>query len=519
MAAGEAQDGWPAEKLFDGATNGYTYDDIVFMPGHINSDASDVELSCQLTRNILLRTPIIAGPADTVTEANLASQVALVGGIGIIHRNQSIESQAEMVKRVKRHDNGFILEPSTLSPNHCVADVDRIKSELGFSGIMITADGKLGSKMVGVVTNRDTDPVEDRSALLETVMSRDLKVGCDTLSLPEAHKEMMRLKVGKLPIVDSDGRLVSLVSRRDMKKSQDFPSASRDPQGRLLVGAAVTTVGQEDFARAEALIGAGADILFVDVSDSADGHDASLVQRIKQHYPMIDIIAGQVSKCRAAKYLLDAGADGIWVGYSSSWSLGPGFQAAVVGRPEATALFEVSKYVHLNYHVPVVASGDMRNAGHILKALCLGATAVVVDDAFSGTEEAPGRLLVQSDYSCAKLHHGPDPVPSTPLVNNHAGRFAKVPNMSAVNAGVAITEKGPIAALVNYLVRGVRSGMRDLGLRTISELHVALKNGTLRMEVRSPYGVFLQETSARAARHAMHPEVTPAFVAAPRARR
>lgn len=432
-------DGWTADVVFDGAQHGYSYDDIVFMPGHVTFEASSADLSTRLTRNISVKLPLVGSPSEAVTEAEMAVELALAGGIGFIHCNQSVQSQTEMVKRVKRHHNGFIYDLVTLSPQHTVADVDRVKATNGFSGIPITDTGELGGKILGIITSRDVDAIDDRSVRIQDVMTKQMVLGREGLTLAEAYGMMQQKKVGKLPIVTEDMCLTSMVSRGDWKRVDSLKYASRDSKGQLLVGAAVSADREDAWERALALIEAGADLVYFNTAGSGSSCELELIARLKAEFPQIEVVAGPVTACREAKFLCDAGADAVVVGASSSIGLGGECQS--VGRPEATATLEIARYVLLNYGLPTIAQGSLRNSGQILKALGLGASAVMLDE-----------LL-----------------------------------------GSALQ----VRELVPYIASALRNGLCDLGIQNMPELHRALLDGGLKMECRSFFGQKQAEQRAR----------------------
>lgn len=480
--------GWTAEVVFDGAQNGYSYDDIVLMPGcEIAWEAAEADLTTRLTRNISLQLPLIGSPSDAVTEADMAIGLALAGGIGIVHCNQSLPSQVEMVKRVKRRDNGFIYEPLTLSPENTVEDVDQVKESYGFSGIPITDNGELGGRILGIVTARDVDPIDDRTMRLQDVMTKQLVLGRDGITLAGAYEMLEKKKVGKLPIVNDEMCLISMVSRTDLKRARgDLKKATRDSKGRLMVGAAVSVDGQGDWERAMALIEAGADFLFLDTLAATNGKEHEFIARLKAEVPQIDIAAGPVSACREAKFMCDAGVDAVVVGSSAS-SLGAGGECNSVGRPEATATFQVARYVSQNYGLPVIAQGGLRNPGQVLKALGLGASAVMLDELLTAAWQAPGRDT-QRAGACARLAtQGSE---NTVAVQGATGRHDshRLSEVTCESANIAVVSKGTVRDLVPYIASGLRNGFCDLNTRSVPDLHKALMDGELRLEIRSFFG-------------------------------
>jgi IMP dehydrogenase/GMP reductase len=305
-------DGVSAAELFGGKM-GYTYDDIILLPGHIDFSVEEISLASPLTKNISLVMPFVSSPMDTVTEAPMAIAMALQGGIGIIHHNQSIRDQAKHVDRVKRWKNGFITDPKTLSPSHTLADVEAIKKRYGFSGVPITDTGKMGGKLLGIVTNRDTDFIEDNTTLLEKVMSTDLVVAKDSVSLEEANQIMKQSKKAKLPIVNEKYELCGLISRSDLLKNREYPNASKDRNKQLLVGASIGT-HPEDRERLAALVEAGLDVVVIDSSQGDSKYQIDMVRWLNETYPGLDIIGGNVVTSEQAKHLIKAGVHGLRVG-------------------------------------------------------------------------------------------------------------------------------------------------------------------------------------------------------------
>jgi IMP dehydrogenase len=263
-------DGYSREQIFRGRKTMYafTYDDVILMPGHIGCNSvQDVSLETNITKKIRIKIPMLSSPMDTVTEHQMAIGMALQGAIGVIHYNMTVEEQANEVRLVKKYKNGFITDPACLSPDHSIADVDQLKERFGYSGIPITVDGKMGSRLVGIVTNRDVDYVEDRTTKLKDVMTPEAKLvtAQEGVSLAEANEVLRRSKKGKLPVVNASGEIVALISRTDLKKSRDFPDASKDANKQLLVGAAIGT-RPNDKDRCKALVEAGADVIVIDSS-------------------------------------------------------------------------------------------------------------------------------------------------------------------------------------------------------------------------------------------------------------
>lgn len=284
------ESGVTAAELF-GEGQGITYDDFIMLPGYISFGLDDVEMDTRLTREIVLKRPVVSSPMDTVTEADMAIHMALLGGIGIIHYNNTIAEQVAEVRRTKKFENGFITDPVCCAPDDLIADVDRIKEEYGFSGVPITEDGEVGSKLLGMVTRTDIDFEPDRSRPLREVMTTDLVTAAEGITLEEGNRILKESKKGKLPIVDEEGRLVSLMSRTDLRKNQDFPLASKDPSKQLMVGAAVGT-REEDKDRLEALVDAGVDAVVFDSAQGYSTFEINMIKWAKNRYPDLQIIGG-----------------------------------------------------------------------------------------------------------------------------------------------------------------------------------------------------------------------------------
>ena len=313
------KDGPSASDIFETSTTAYTYDDIQLLPRHIPAELSSVDLASRVTRNIHVTVPIVSSPMATVTEHRMAIAVAQTGGLGVIHNNNEIHEQVAEVTRVKRFRNGFIVDPVTLGPDNVIADLDAIRDKHGFSSAPITDTGKVGGKLLGLVTSRDTDFLPNRSSVkLREVMTplSELKVGVEPITLKEAQNTLQRIKKGKLPIVNSDNELVAMLSRKDSIAAKETPEATQSSNMQLAVGASVSTRPCDE-ARAKALVQAGCDVIVVDSSQGWSCYQIDFIKRFKAEFPAVDILAGNVVSCRQGKALLDAGADGLRVGMGS----------------------------------------------------------------------------------------------------------------------------------------------------------------------------------------------------------
>lgn len=477
----DIRDGMSARELFSQGT-GYTYDDFILLPGHIDFSADDVSLETRLTRNVTLNAPLSSSPMDTVTEAEMAISMALQGGIGIIHYNTAIEAQAEMVAKVKRYENGFITDPLTLSPNHTIADVDDIKRKYGFSGVPITEDGKMGSKLLGIVTNRDVDFVTDRSTPLARVMTTDMVTAPEGCTLEEANEILRDSKKGKLPIVNRQGALVALISRNDLKKNRDYPLASKNPNNKqLLVGAAIGTRPQ-DRDRVAALADAGVDVIVIDSSQGDSVFQMEMISHIKSNHPRLDVIGGNIVTATQARHLIDAGVDGLRIGMGVG-SICTTQEVMAVGRPQATAIYQTAQFAR-QFGVPVLADGGISTIGHIIKALTLGASMVMMGSMLAGTEEAPGEYFYK-DGVRLKKYRGMGSVEA--MAKGSASRYFSEADTIRIAQGVSgsVVDKGSIHRYLPYLVQGIRHGLQDIGTRDIAALHESLYADKLRFERRT----------------------------------
>ena len=477
---GPVADGMTANEVFHSHSS-LTYDDLIIMPGFIDFGVQDVKLQTQLTREISIQAPLCSSPMDTVTETEMAVNLALLGGIGFVHYNNTIEEQARMVRKVKRYENGFITDPIVLSPSHQISDVDSIRERHGFSGVPITEDGTLQSKLVGIVTNRDIDFESDRTITLDQVMTRDPITAPKGITLQEANRILRESKKGKLPIVDENGILNSLVSRNDIKKNRDFPEASKSADKQLMVGAAIST-RPDDRTRLAALVEAGVDVIVV---DSAQGHSVfqiELLREIKATYPDLQVIAGNVVTKDQCESLIDSGADGIRVG------MGPGSicttqETMAVGRGQAAAVYHCASYCR-SRGVPVIADGGIRDIGHIVKALSLGSSAVMMGLMFSGTSETPGEYFYQNGVRL-KRYRG---MASIEAMDSGGGkRYFAEDEQVRVAQGVSgmVMDKGSVRNLVPYLCQGLKHAFQDIGVKSMTALHGALEEGKITFETRT----------------------------------
>jgi IMP dehydrogenase len=443
------------------AYQGITFDDVLLEPAYSDVLPREVDVRTQLTRHIRLNIPIVSSPMDTVTESELAIALAQEGGLGVIHKNMSVERQTTEVDKVKRSENGIITDPITLPPDETVATARRIMERHNISGVPITVDGYLR----GILTRRDLRFLTDNNLRLAEVMTKDnLVTAPENTTLEAAEKILTENKVEKLLLVDDDYKLKGLITIKDIDKLANFPSACKDGRGRLRVGAAV---GVQDFERAESLIKAGVDVLVV---DSAHGHTSNVIETVRQLKKRhgIEIIAGNVGTKEGARALVEAGADALKLG------IGPGSICTTriisgVGVPQITAIYQAAQGV-AGSGVPLIADGGIRYSGDITKALAAGAHAVMLGGLLAGLAESPGQTIIYKGRSF-KVYRGMGSLGALGAGSKDRyrqdGSAAKL-----VPEGVEgrVPYKGPLAPFVFQLVGGLRAGMGYCGTRNVEEL-------------------------------------------------
>lgn len=447
------------------AYKGLTFDDVLLEPGYSEFVPSDVDLGSMLTRNIPLHVPIISSPMDTVTESDMAIAMAQLGGIGIIHKNMSIEEQAMQVDSVKRSEHGVIVDPVTLPPDTTVGEAAAIMDQRNIGGVPITVDGKL----VGILTRRDLRFLESKDRPVAEVMTKDnLVTAPENTSLEEAERILLENRVEKLLLVDDQYQLRGLITIKDIDKNVQFPQASKDSRGRLRVGAAV---GVHDLERVSQLVDKGVDVLVV---DSAHGHSRNVIETIraiKKQFE-IDVIAGNVATAEGAKALADAGADAVKVG------IGPGSICTTriisgIGVPQLTAIANAAKGLE-GTNIPIIADGGIRFSGDMTKAFAAGAWSVMVGGLLAGVDESPGEMILYQGRSF-KRYRGMGSLGA--MVKGSSERYRQGKSdgndtSKLVPEGVEgrVAYKGALQPVVYQLTGGIRSGMGYVGVASIKDL-------------------------------------------------
>lgn len=442
---------------------GLTFDDVLLIPAKSDVTPNMIDIKTRLTKTIQLNTPIMTAAMDTVTESKMAIAVAREGGIGIIHKNMTIEQQVDEVDKVKRSENGVIVNPFFLSPSDTVTDADKLMGKYKISGVPIVENGKL----VGIFTNRDLRFISDPNQVIGEVMTKEnlitAPVGTD---LKQAQEILRKHKIEKLPLVDGEGNLKGLITIKDIEKSVQYPHTARDKSGRLLCGAAIG-ITPDVLDRAGALIKAQADVL---VLDSAHGHSKNIMvtlDKVKNAFPDIQMIAGNVATAAAAEDLIKAGADAVKVG------IGPGSicttrVVAGIGVPQITAVYDCA-CAAAKYGVPIIADGGIKYSGDIVKALAAGANVVMLGSLLAGCEEAPGDVEIYQGRSF-KVYRGMGSLAA--MKQGSADRYFQGNAKKLVPEGVEgrVPYKGSVADTIFQLVGGIRSGMGYCGCQTIPEL-------------------------------------------------
>lgn len=445
---------------------GLTFDDVLLVPGPSDVLPKDVSLAVDLTKKIKLSIPIISAGMDTVTESRMAISMARQGGLGIIHKNMSIEEQAEQVVTVKRSENGVITNPFFLTPEHQVFDAEHLMSRYRISGVPIV-NNEEELKLVGIITNRDMRFIQDYSLVINDVMTKEKLVTAPVgTTLDDAEKILQKYKIEKLPIVDDNGILNGLITIKDIEKVMEFPNAAKDEQGRLLVGAAVG-VTSDTHLRVEKLVKAEVDIIVI---DTAHGHSQGVletVKEIRQNHPDLEIIAGNIATAEGTRALYEAGADVVKVG------IGPGSicttrVVAGVGVPQITAIYECAS-VARELGKTIIADGGIKYSGDIMKALAAGGHAVMLGSLLAGTTESPGETELFQGRRF-KVYRGMGSIGA--MERGSKDRYFQEDEKKLVPEGIEgrLPYKGDLADTVHQLTGGIRSGMGYCGTKDLYDL-------------------------------------------------
>lgn len=442
---------------------GYTFDDVLLVPGKSEVLPRDVDVSTQLTARIKLNIPLMSAGMDTITDSRMAIAIAREGGIGVLHKNMSIEAQAKEIDRVKRSEHGVITDPFSLSPQHQVRDALDIMSEYRISGVPITE----GTKLVGILTNRDLRFETDFDQPIQNVMtSANLVTAPVHTTLDEAKEIMRKHKIEKLPLVDKRFNLKGLITIKDIEKVRKYPNSAKDGRGRLLVAGAVGT-SYDTMDRVDALKVAGADAIVVDTAHGHSQNVIDIVKNIKKKYPDLDVIAGNVATAEATEDLIKAGADCVKVG------IGPGSicttrVVAGIGVPQLSAIGDCHE-VAKKRGIPIIADGGIKFSGDITKALAAGADIVMLGNLLAGTEESPGEVIIFQGRSF-KVYRGMGSLGA--MVAGSSDRYFQENEQKLVPEGIEgrVPYKGPVSETIFQLVGGLRSGMGYVGAASIPDL-------------------------------------------------
>lgn len=450
------------------AKEGLTFDDVLLLPAESEVLPNQVDLSVDLTANLKLKSPFISAGMDTVTEAEMAIAMARQGGFGVIHKNMSIEQQAEEVDRVKRSESGVITNPFFLTPEHQVYDAEHLMGKYRISGVPIVNNTE-EQKLVGILTNRDLRFIEDYSILISEVMTTEELVTAPVgTTLDEAEKLLQKYKIEKLPLVDDQGILKGLITIKDIEKVIEFPNAAKDSQGRLIAAAAVGVTG-DAMKRIEKLVDVGVDAIVI---DTAHGHSKGVLDQLKyirETYPNLTIIAGNVATEDGTRALIEAGASVVKVG------IGPGSicttrVVAGVGVPQITAVYDCARAAK-EYGVPVIADGGIKYSGDIVKALASGAHAVMLGSIFAGTKESPGDTEIFQGRQY-KVYRGMGSVGAMQAGSKDRYFQSESENKKLVPEGIEgrIAYKGSLGDTFHQLAGGLRSGMGYCGTKSLESL-------------------------------------------------
>ena len=450
--------------------DGLTFDDVLLIPAYSEVLPRTVQLTTKFSRNIQLNIPLVSAAMDTVTEAQMAIAIAREGGIGVIHKNMSIEAQAKQVHSVKRAENGMIYDPVTIKRGSTVKDALALMKEYHIGGIPVVDDNR---HLVGIVTNRDLRFERNLSRAIDEVMTcENLVTTNQSTDLQQAADILQNHKIEKLPVVDKDGKLVGLVTYKDITKAKDKPFACKDKLGRLRVAAGIGVTG-DSLDRAAALVDAGVDAIVIDTAHGHSKYVIDVLKQVKAKFPQIDVVVGNIAPGEAAKYLVDAGADGVKVG------IGPGSICttrviAGVGVPQLSAVYDVAKALE-GTGIPLIADGGIRYSGYIVKALAAGGYSVMLGGLLAGVEESPGETIIYNGRKF-KSYRGMGSLEA--MEKGSKDRYFQATETDVkklVPEGIAarVPYKGSLYEVIYQMVGGLRAGMGYCGAADITALHQA----------------------------------------------
>ncbi len=449
-------------------TEGLTFDDVLLIPGYSEVLPRDVSIRSRFSRNVPINAPIVSAAMDTVTEAELAIAIAREGGIGVIHKNMSIEAQAKQVRKVKRAENGMIYDPVTISQNHTVGDALLLMKENKIGGIPVVEGD---SQLIGIVTNRDLRFQKDMNKSISEVMTKDKLITTHMTDLHKAAEILLQNKIEKLPVVDENNKLVGLLTYRDITKIKDNPDACKDSKGRLRVAAGVG-VTHDTMERVAALHDAQVDAIVIDTAHGHSKNVADTLRKVKAAYPDLDVVVGNIATGEAARFLAEAGADGIKVG------IGPGSICttrviAGIGMPQLSAIFDVADALK-GTGIPVIADGGLRFSGDIVKAIAAGADSVMAGSMFAGVDESPGETIIYNGRKF-KTYRGMGSLEA--MQQGSKDRYFQdmeddVKKLVPEGIAARVPYKGTLAEVMYQMVGGLRAGMGYCGSKDIE----ALKN-------------------------------------------
>lgn len=450
-------------------SEGITFDDVLLIPAYSEVMPRQVNIASRFSRNIPINMPVISAAMDTVTESELAIAIAREGGIGVIHKNMPIADQAAQVRAVKRAENGMIYDPITIAKENTVGDALRLMRENGIGGIPVVTDD---NTLVGIVTNRDLRFQKDMSVKISEVMTKDRLITTLNPDLQKASELLLQNKIEKLPVVDVNGKLIGLLTYKDITKVQTNPNASKDDKGRLRVAAAVG-VTPDVMERIQALVEADVDAVVIDTAHGHSKNVADVLRKVKKAFPSIDVVVGNIATAEAARFLAEAGADGIKVG------IGPGSICttrviAGVGVPQLSAVYEAAEAVK-EFNVAIIADGGIRYTGDIVKAIAAGADAIMAGSMFAGTEESPGETIIYNGRKF-KSYRGMGSLEA--MQQGSKDRYFQdmeddVKKLVPEGITARVPYKGSLAEIIYQMVGGLRAGMGYCGARDIAALKKA----------------------------------------------